>query len=79
LKDCFGAGNREERVRRLDGKSERQNEKLEKARIRLTDDVRQQQVAIGQHEGNLKAVMDQNVELREQQEKNNGLSEKFRK
>jgi hypothetical protein len=34
-------------------------------------------VAIGQHESNLKAVMDQNVELREQQEKNNGLSEKF--
>jgi hypothetical protein len=26
-------------------------------------------VAIGQHDSNLKAVMDQNVELREQQEK----------
>jgi hypothetical protein len=36
-------------------------------------------VAIGQHESNLKALMDQNVELREQQEKNNGLSEKFKK
>jgi hypothetical protein len=36
-------------------------------------------VAIGQHESNLRAVMDQNVELREQQEKNKGLSEKFRK
>jgi subtilase family serine protease len=52
---------------------------LAKARSRLTDEVRQQQVAIGQHESNLKAVMDQNVDLREQQEKNNGLSEKFRK
>jgi type II secretory pathway component PulF len=49
------------------------------ARSGFTDKVRQQQVAIGQHESNLKAVMDQNAELREQQEKNNGLSEKFRK
>jgi hypothetical protein len=36
-------------------------------------------LAIGQHASNLKAVMDQNVELLEQQEKNSGLSEKFRK
>jgi hypothetical protein len=36
-------------------------------------------VATGQHESNLKAVMDQNVELREQQERNNALPEKFRK
>jgi subtilase family serine protease len=36
-------------------------------------------VAIGQHENNLKAVMDKNRELREQDEKNNGQSEKFRK
>jgi hypothetical protein len=36
-------------------------------------------VAIGQHESNLKAVMDQNVELRERHEKNNAWSEKFRK
>jgi hypothetical protein len=36
-------------------------------------------VAIGQHESNLKGVMDQNVDLREQRETNNGLSEKFRK
>jgi hypothetical protein len=48
-------------------------------RSRLTGEVRQQHVAIGQHESNLKAVMDQNVDLREQHEKNNGLSEKFRK
>jgi chromosome segregation ATPase len=72
-----------ERVRRLHRKSERENAKLKKARSRLTDEVRQQQVAIGQHESNLKAVMDQNVELRnrlrEQQEKNNALSEKFRR
>jgi hypothetical protein len=67
-----------DRVRRY-GKSEHENEKLKKARSGLTDEVRQQQVAIGQHESNLKAVMDQNVELREQHEKNNGLSEKFRK
>jgi hypothetical protein len=45
----------------------------------LTDEVRQQHVAIGQHESKLKAVMDHNVKLREQHEKNNGLSEKFRK
>jgi hypothetical protein len=43
------------------------------ARSRPTDEVRQQQVAIGQYEGNLKAVTDQNVKLREQQEKNNGM------
>jgi hypothetical protein len=61
-----------EKVQRY-GKSERENEKLKKARSRLTDEVRQQQVDIGQHESNLKAVMDQNVDLREQQEKNNGL------
>jgi DNA-binding protein H-NS len=79
LKGCFGAGNRKERVRRLDGKSERENEKVKKARSQLTDEVRQQQVTIGQHESSLKAVMDQNVELREQQEKNNAPSEKFRK
>jgi hypothetical protein len=79
LKGCFGAGNREERVRRSDGKSERENEKLKKARSQLTDEVRQRQVAIGQHESNLKAAMDENVELWERQEKNNGLSEKFRK
>jgi hypothetical protein len=36
-------------------------------------------MAIGQQESNLKAVMDQNVNLREQQEKNNDLSEKFGK
>jgi hypothetical protein len=66
-------------VRGLHGKSEREKEKSKKARSRLTDEVRQQQVAIGQHESNLKAVMDQNVELREQHEKNNGPSEKFRK
>jgi hypothetical protein len=48
-------------------------------RIRLTDEVRQQQVAVGQHESNLKAVMEQNADLRGQKEKNNGLSEKFRK
>jgi hypothetical protein len=36
-------------------------------------------VAIEQQESNLKAVMDQNVELREQHEKNNGLSERFSK
>jgi hypothetical protein len=62
-----------------DGKSDRENQKLKKARSPLTDEVRRQQVAIEQHESNLKAVMDQNVELREQQEKNNGLSEKFKK
>jgi LmbE family N-acetylglucosaminyl deacetylase len=49
------------------------------ARSQLTDEVRQQEVAIRQHKSNLKAVMDQNVELREQQNKNNGPSEKFRK
>jgi hypothetical protein len=49
------------------------------ARSGLADEVRQQQVAIGQHETNLKAVMDQNVELREQHKKSNGPSEKFRK
>jgi type II secretory pathway component PulF len=54
----------------------RSSRKLE-ARSRLTDEVRQQQVAIGQHESNLEAVMDQNVDLWEQQEKNNGLSEKL--
>jgi hypothetical protein len=47
-----------ERVRALDRKSERENEKLKKSRSRLTDEVRQQQVAIRQHESNLKAVMD---------------------
>jgi hypothetical protein len=36
-------------------------------------------VAIGKHESKLKTVMDQNVDLQEQQEKKNGLSEKFRK
>jgi hypothetical protein len=75
----LGAGNREERVRRLDGKSERENKKVTKARSRLTDEIRQQQVAIGAHESNLKAVMDQNVDLPEQQEKSSGLPDKFRK
>jgi ABC-type histidine transport system ATPase subunit len=65
------------RVRRSDGNSEREKEKLKKARGRLTDEVRQQQVAIWQHESNLKAVMDQKVELRGPQEKNNEPSEKF--
>jgi hypothetical protein len=63
-------GNQSERTR-----SSRKPE----ARRRLTDEVRQQQMVIGQRESNLKAVVDQNVELREQHEKNNGLSEKFRK
>jgi hypothetical protein len=45
-------------VWRLDGKSEWENEKLKKARSRLTDEVRQQLVAIGQQESNLKAVME---------------------
>jgi hypothetical protein len=34
LKGCFRAGNREERVRQLDRKSERENEKLKVARSR---------------------------------------------
>jgi hypothetical protein len=32
LKDSFGAGNREEKVRALHGKSEQKNEKFKKAR-----------------------------------------------
>jgi hypothetical protein len=79
LKGCFGAGNREERVRRLGGKSERENEKLKKARSKKRTHRQDPATADGHraNESNLKAVMDQNVDLREQQEKNNGRSEKF--
>jgi hypothetical protein len=68
----FGGGTGNQRGRT---KSSRKPE----ARSRLTDEVRQWQLAIGQHESNLNVVMDQNVELRKQHEKNNGLSEKFRR
>jgi chromosome segregation ATPase len=72
-----------ERYRRLYQQGEREKRKLKKTGSRLRDEIQQQHIAIGQYESNVKAVMDQNVELRnrlaEQQRKNDAISEKFSK